>query len=138
MTSTESIIRRIEVGAGCIVGAIGYAICDATHNCMDGHWAHGQYAEVLPWVVDGVWLFAFLTVAVVGIRGGFAWSRATAVAAGLIVAISFLLLPPGSLSFLATIPFLLVGALHLLFALRDSHRAAGTVSTASTDIQNAE
>ena len=104
---------------------------------MDGHLAHGQYARLLPWVVDGAWLFAFLTVAIVGIRGGFAWSRATAVAAGSIITISFLLLPPGSLAIFTTIPFLLVGALHLVFALRDLRQTKAFVSMPPLGTQNA-
>ena len=105
---------------------------------MDGHLAHGEYTKVFPWIVDGAWLFGFLTAAIVGIRGGFPWSRTTAVAAGLIVAISFLLLPPGCLDILITIPFLLVGALHLVFALRDSRRATEVGPISSPDNQNAE
>ena len=138
MKFTDSNIRRIEAGVGCIVGAIGYAICGSTHNCMCGHLAHGQYASFLPWVVHGTSLFAFLTVVIVGIRGGFPWSIATSMVAGLIVPISFLLLPFGSMAILTSIPFLLIGALHLIFALRDSRRSTKLTSIASSGNQEAE
>lgn len=111
------------MGLGCVAGAVGFALCVFTHHCMCGHLAHGQAGEVIPLLVDGLWLLGFLVAGVVGLRGGFPGGRLTGLVALNLVIGSVVLPEFAPAGVFVAIPLGLVGLLHMRGARKKSRGA---------------
>jgi hypothetical protein len=86
--STET-KRRIEMIVFTAIALFGSIWCYGSHWCMCGHLAHGGFENWRPWVEDSFGLFAIITVAVIGLRNPFPWSRIIGIICGLQVALMF-------------------------------------------------
>ncbi len=114
MTPRKSQIRQLEVGLGCLVGAVGILSCSRGHWCMCGHMAHGKYLEVSAWAGEVALYAGLLVAAVVGLRGGFRGGRATGVLALIGTGAAFAGFTQLGIVFAS--PFLVAGAIHVFIA----------------------
>jgi len=78
--------HRLELIAFTAIASFGAFWCyDRHYYCMCGHLAHGSHERVRPWIEDGIWLFALVAAAVVGVRGRFNGARSIGIVCSVLI-----------------------------------------------------
>ena len=107
--------RRIELPVYCLMAVLAAPFCLFGHHCSCGHLAHDRHIEVLPWIVDGTWLFGLSAAAVVGLRGRGRLERTTGIACALMLAVM--------LAMRETLPMAVLAVLAALLPIHAMRRA---------------
>jgi hypothetical protein len=66
--------RSVYAGALYLLGLPGYVHCTFSHLCVAGHMKHPPFG-FLDWIVEGLWMSAFLGAFLLGFQSGRKWSR---------------------------------------------------------------
>ncbi|WP_411825567.1 hypothetical protein [Luteolibacter sp. AS25] len=84
---TQGLKHRLELITFTAIACIGAFYCSSRHFCNCGHLAHGSHKSSEAWIVDGIWLFSLVGVAVLGIRDRFHGARPIGIMGALLVVV---------------------------------------------------